>query len=85
MTNLLTAEDSKRVADALIAAIGEADLDIGPYVRDAFSDMLLPRSDARWREDWFPRLVEELVVSISDGVVGAAYDVAAARKERLCS
>jgi hypothetical protein len=80
MQTILTPEDSKRVADALIAKIEESDCDIASAVRDAICSVIMPRTKNNWKEDWFPLGIEQMCDEISRGVVGAAYE--AAEKKR---
>ena len=75
MTNLLTTEDSKRVADALIEAIRNADLDIGYEVRLAINEFLIPERN-KWHEDWFPLMVEEMFSKMNGDFAEAAAYVA---------
>jgi len=76
MQTLLTPEDSKRVADALIEKMEEADFDIAGAVRDAIRSVLMPQTKNYWKEDWFPLSIEEMCDKISRGVVGAAHEAA---------
>ncbi len=76
VTSILTPEDSKRVADALIEKIEEADFDIAGEMRDAVRSVLRPSTASAWKEDWFPLTVEQMCDEISRGVVGAVQDAA---------
>jgi hypothetical protein len=76
MQTMLTPEDSKRVADALIQKIEEAEFDIADSVRDAIRSVLMPNTRNNWKEDWFPLSIEQMCDEISRGVVGAAYEAA---------
>jgi len=75
MQTILTPEDSKRVADALIEKIEEADFGIADAVRDAIRSVLMPQTRNHWKEDWFPLSIEQMCDEISRGIVGAAYEV----------
>ena len=73
---LLTAEDSKRVADALIERIVSED--ISGAVSSTLHDLFWPAglgSDSL-RRDWFARIVEHMCDQIERGVIGAAQDAA---------
>jgi len=80
MQNLLTPEDSKRVADAMIEKIEEADFNIADAVLYAVNSILMPKTKNYWKEDWFPLCIEEMCDQITTGVIGAAYE--AAEKKR---
>ena len=73
---LLTAEDSKRVADAIIERVESED--ISGAVSSKLHDLFWPAdlgSDSL-RRDWFARIVEHMCDQIKRGVVGAAQDAA---------
>lgn len=76
MQTILTPEDSKRVADALIEKIEDADFGIADAVRDAIHSVLMPNTRNHWKKDWFPLCIEQMCDEISRGVVGAAYEAA---------
>jgi hypothetical protein len=80
MQTMLTPEDSKRVADALIEKIKESDFGIADAVRNAIRSVLMPQTKNNWKEDWFPLGIEQMCDEISRGVIGAAYE--AAQKKR---
>jgi hypothetical protein len=67
INTLLTPEDSKAVADALIDKIAAADFDVATAVRD----LLIPQANL-WRADWFPLIVEDTCNKIARGIVNAA-------------
>ena len=69
MNQFLTDQDSKRVADALIAAIEGADIESA--VRSALRDLFHPSTRAMWKEDWFPLSVEHMCDQIERGVIAA--------------
>lgn len=73
MQTLLTQEDSKRVADAIIERINESNFDVYSAVHDAIRSVIKPVTSAMWKEDWFPWLLEETCNKISSGVIDAAY------------
>ena len=68
---LLTPEDSKRIADAVIEKIQDADWNIAEAVQDAVRDVLVPEI---WKPGWLPCLIEDMCNQISRGVVAAAYE-----------
>ncbi|MEF3075215.1 hypothetical protein V2P20_09270 [Methylobacter sp. Wu1] len=72
---MLTQEDSKRVADALIDKINESDFDIAESVKHAINSVIMPTKN-RWHEDWFPSILAEMCGEISRGIVAAAYSAA---------
>ena len=76
MQTLLTPEDSKRVADALIAKIDDANFDVAFTVADAISRVVMPYTANNWKKDWFPLCIEEMCDEIRRGVVNAAYEAA---------
>lgn len=59
--SILTPHDSKRVADAIINKIESSDFDIAGVIRD----VLIPKTDNHWKEDWFPLIVEDMCNRIS--------------------
>jgi glutamine synthetase type III len=65
---MLSPEDSKRVADALIAKIESADVDIAYAVAQVVRDLVLPTGEPHWKRDWFPLSVEELSNEIAAAV-----------------
>ena len=75
MQTMLTPEDSKRVADALIKKIEDTDFDIAYAVKDAFLTILRPPdSDVffSWKADWFPLTVqgmcEDIVKAVEESI-----------------
>lgn len=78
MQAMLTPEDSKRVADAIIEMIGDCDINSAVY--SAIRSIVMPRTDRQWKEDWFPLTVEDMCDKIMHGVIGAAQDAADGRK-----
>jgi len=73
-TSLLTAEDSKRVADALIKKIEESDLDIAGAVSGSIEKCLLPRKSG-WVADWFPEIMQDMCDRIARSVSDAAHRI----------
>lgn len=76
MQTILSPEDSKRVANALIKKIEEIEFNIDDSIRDAIRSVLMPRTQRSWREDWFPLTIEQMCDEISHGVIGAVYEAA---------
>lgn len=72
---MLTPEDSKRVADALINKIDE--IDISTAVYDAIKSVIMPYSANHWKTDWFPLTITDMCDEIASGVVAAAQDASA--------
>ena len=64
---LLTPEDSKRIADAVIEKIQDADWNIAEVVRE----VLVP---CQHRPEWLAFVIEDMCNQISRGVVAAAYE-----------
>jgi len=71
---MLTPEDSKRVADALIEKIEASDFDFD--IASVFRSLIVPHTRNQWEEDWFPLLIEEMCDKISSGITYAARDIA---------
>lgn len=72
--SMLTAEDSKRVADSLIEMIEKTD--IAKAVSDAIRATLQPDTHNGWKKDWFPLTVEDMCDKIQQATIDAVWDVA---------
>ena len=72
MSALLTPEDSKRVADALLDKIEEADLNLAYALRSIVGDFLVPHKN-NWNKDWFPSAVCEFLDHLKAALVEQAY------------
>lgn len=68
MQTLLTPEDSKRVADAIIEKIEQADFDIAFAVKQSFDSVLWPKTKLNWKEDWLPLIIEDLCDKIANHI-----------------
>jgi hypothetical protein len=75
LQSLLTAEDSKRVADAIIRKIENSDLDIAGAISGSIEKLLFPKRNG-WVSDWLPITIEEMCDNISRSISGAAYKIA---------
>lgn len=75
MQTMLTPEDSKRVADALIQKIEDSDFDVAYAVKDALLTIVRPPASdcfAAWKPDWFPLTVQGMCEDIVRAIAAAA-------------
>jgi len=72
--NLLTEADSKRVSDALIEKINDADFNIAWEVQYALREFFVPQTDANWKKDWLPLMIEDMCEKIVECVSSVVYN-----------